>query len=436
MPNILFKLDKGGRLRYWECVIDGPSFKTRHGLLKTRNTHTWQTHMRSERHAVGHGSYASAEEVAREHALSRWKEKKRNDAMVENPLSLGIEREELAILCDHDPSVMSQCSLPMDDRGSYPVPIAPVLAVRYDKLKERHENPSSKYKFPHDEVYVQYKIDGERCIASWVQELDENGNKVGEPGVRLFSRIRNEIPFCDHIKKVMHSIYTTFGKVYPPIYNCHFDGELVVPGETRNMMRSAVSTMRHKHEANERIEFYIFDMVTRVDHPFEKRWTLLTRIMSKVKSAHVKLVPIPTIAKVKMDDDETITTLLAEAMGRGYEGLMLRTKDMPYPIGNHRIDELVKVKKIHDEEFLIIGCYQGRDKEEGLIVFQMQDLHDSTITFGARPCWPYEVRKEAWDQYVADPSSFVGKKATIAYEYKSEYRVPGNPRLIRLRDDI
>ena len=113
--------------------------------------------------------------------------------------------------------------------------------------------------------------------------------------------------------------------------------------------------------------------------------------------------------------------LLSEAMGQGYEGLILRTKDMPYPLANHRINELVKVKKIHDEEFPIVDCYQGRDKEAGLIVFRLALVHDPTKVFGARPCWSYET---------------IGKMATVAFEDKSEYDVPINPRLIRLRDDI
>lgn len=424
MPNILFKLDKSGKLRYWECSIDGNLFRTRYGLFKTRDTHRWNIHKRNERHSVGHGSYASSEEVAEEHALSKWKEKKRNDAMVENPLSLGMEREEVASLCQYDPEIMKQCNLSMSKRQAYPIPIAPVLATRYDKLKDRHNNTRSRYTFPDEEVYVQNKIDGERCIVSWIDE------------VRLFSRIRNEIPFCDHIKKVMNKIYVTIGKVMPSIYSCHFDGELVVPGETRNMMRSAVSTMKYKHEDNERIKLYLFDMVTNVGSTFNERWTLLTKIMSKLNSEHVEIVPTPSISMVRMDDEDTIHDLLTESMGQGYEGLILRTQGMTYPVGNHRIDELIKVKKIHDEEFLISGCYQGKDREEGLIVFEMQDTIESTIKFGARPSWPYDTRKQAWEQYLEDPDVFIGKMATVAYEYKSEYGVPGNPRLIRLREDI
>lgn len=426
MPPILFKLDKAGKLRYWECVVDQGQFKTRHGLFKTRDNHKWSIHERTQRYQVGHGSYTSAEDVAFEHAMSKWNDKKRNDAMVENPMSLGLTRDDVASMCQCDPDVMEQLNSDFIERISYPIPIAPVLATRYDKLKERHENPRARYTFPDEEVYAQYKIDGERCVASWIE-----GH-----GVKLFSRLRNEIPYCDHIKAIMERIYTSLGKVMPSIYSYHFDGELVVPGETRNMMRSAVSTMKFKHEDNDKIVFYIFDMITNYGDPFHKRWDLLRKIMNKVKTDKVMLVPVPSIPMMRMDDDEIVGDMLAEAMGAGYEGLILRTKDMPYPLANHRIDELIKVKKIHDEEFLIVDCYQGKDKEAGLIIFKMSLIDDPEKTFGARPCWSYDVREEAWQQFVEDPSTFIGKMATVSYEYKSEYNIPGNPRLIRLREDI
>jgi ATP-dependent DNA ligase len=34
-------------------------------------------------------------------------------------------------------------------------------------LKERSDNPNSKYKLPED-AYYEAKLDGERCTSSWV----------------------------------------------------------------------------------------------------------------------------------------------------------------------------------------------------------------------------------------------------------------------------
>jgi ATP-dependent DNA ligase len=71
---------------------------------------------------------------------------------------------------------------------------------------------------------------------------------------------------------------------------------------------------------------------------------------------------------------------------------MLKTADMIYPLTNLRINEMIKVKELQDEEVLIVGAHEGKDKEKGMIVFDVQDKNVEYIRYAVRPCWKYEDR--------------------------------------------
>lgn len=422
--RILFKKGKSEEIRYWECKYEGDTFYTRYGVLKTRSKHKWQEHKRSARFDESHGGHRTSIEVATEHAISKWGEKKRNDAMVENPLELGMSYNELlSITQDEDilQQVPDEWKQNPDDicPPKYHVPIAPALAQRYDQLKERSDNPGSKYKLP-SVAYYEAKLDGERCTSSWVD---------GE--VKLFSRIRNEIPHCDQIKQVMTKIYNAFSKSIPDIYSYHFDGEVVIPGETRNGMRSAISRIKEKHPRNKDIVYYIFDMVMEYDIPFEERRLLLRKILGKVKAPCVRIVPDYGLMKV---NDENVQEYLARSRSEGYEGLVLKTPDMLYPLTNLRINEMIKVKELQDEEVLIVGAHEGNDKEKGMIIFDVQDKNVEYIRYAVRPCWSYTDRQEAWNLYLEQPKLFIGQYGTVAFKSKNEYGYPEECRFMCLRD--
>jgi ATP-dependent DNA ligase len=89
----------------------------------------------------------------------------------------------------------------------------------------------------------------------------------------------------------MTKIYDAFSKAIPEIYTYHFDGEVVIPGETRNGMRSAISRIKERHPKSKDIVYYIFDIVIEYGVPFEERRVLLRKILSKVKNSCIRIVP-------------------------------------------------------------------------------------------------------------------------------------------------
>lgn len=405
---LLYKQGKRGEIRYWECSISGDTFKTRAGVLKNRERHQWESHQRSHQYEPSHGSYKSGDQVAYDHAMSKWTEKKRNDAMTES-----LEEIENPHSC------------------KYQVPIAPVLATRYDKLKERHDiyqkylyqgmKPSAvMYTFPDRDYYWEYKFDGERGTVS-----------LHDGDVHIYSRGRVEIPHLEKQKEVFKKIYTSFGRSNPFIYDWHFDCEIMLPEKCRNSMRSAVSRLKDKHPENNKIVLYVFDIITVYGMAYRERREILEKIMSKVKSQYVILVP--TLGKAKLGDP-IIDEYCAQAVSLGFEGIMGKDESFIYPLYKQRLDELVKYKVENDDEYEIISAHEGKDAHEGMIIFDVRDINDGLITFSVTPAWSHDDRREAWVMYTEDPMQFIGKLITIVYKYKSIYGRPEEARATRIRD--
>lgn len=427
---VLYKLDKSNRPRYWECRVKGYIFETRSGVLKNREVHPWYQHDRLNygTYSQEHGSYRTPEQIAKEHAQSLWLVKKRNDAMTES-------LEELM-----NPSMRK-----------YSIPIAPVLAVRYSKLKERHEKsvkrvsegkklPITMYMFPDKEFYVDPKLDGERATISFCVEYKQvEGNTTtsstipSEPTVHIFSRARIEIPHLEPHRALLTKIFHAWGKKFPEMYGYTFDGEIVEPGNTRNKMRSTISRIKEKHADNDNICIYIFDIVTRPDMPYSERRKVLDTIFSKVNSKYVKLVR--PLGKVKPVDEKNVNELMALSLNQGYEGIILRDPNMLYPLSNLRIDQMIKMKPQNTREYRIISAIEGIDKFAGCITFVCQDLNDGLIQFSpGMKGWTHEERKEAWRIYQETPEFFIGKLLEVTYVSLSEYSVPVEGIATRIRD--
>lgn len=432
---ILYKLDKKGEIRYWEVYVQGDTFYSRAGILKNRDKHTWKSHTRGARYEVGHGAHRDSDAVALEHATSMWKEKKRKDAMTDNLASLTSDRK-------------------------YPIPIAPVLAMRYQDLLERHENYQSylargikprtgMYTFPDTQYMVDTKLDGERATISWcrpigpskpvIQAQDDEMElpefvpaSLADGDVHLFSRGRIEIPHSDHIRGLFRNLYRSWGKVKPEILGWHFDGEIIQPGTTRNKMRSSISRIKEKHVDNEKNVFYAFDLIMGSEITYESRRETLETLFSRIRSACVKLVP--SLGRVSLQDQDKVKEFMAMALHMGYEGIILRDPQMLYPTSNLRINEMVKCKPIQDEEMRIISAHEGIDAHAGLIIFRVEDLNDGLISQDVTPAWTHEDRAEAWKMFQDDPQQFIGKLITVHYREKNEYGTLVEARAGRIRD--
>jgi ATP-dependent DNA ligase len=364
---ILYKMDKKGTLRYREIVVEGNIYRTRSGIIKNRDTHTWKDHIRECQYKEGHGSYKSGEEVAYNDAKSAWERHKRKEAMCES--------EEEA-MCE-----------------GYKYPILPVELARYNDLEKTNSLIEGEY-------IVQAKLDGERCTCYYKEGV-----------VTLFTRGRKERPYLEHIKDVMKRIYEKI----PSLKNFVFDGEILNPEGTRNTGRTVLAT-KEKHIDNEKMVFYIFCLVTNPDDIMNDRWAILEKLFSKVKNDYVKLVPI--LGRIKINDQDAVKRLLKVSLGMGYEGIVCWHTQMTYPMVKDRSNYSIKVKPFEDEEAEIVGAHEGTDEHKGLIVFEVNN--GSSIQY-ITPSWTHDERRKAMDAWVNDPSIYRGKMMNIRYKCKNEY---------------
>lgn len=364
---ILFKKDKKGNLRYREIETDSNIIRTRSGVWKNRDNHPWKEKERGPQYYEGHGSYKSGTQVAEFEAESIWKNYKRKEAMEEN--------QEDAMI------------------GGYRYPVIPVELQKYNDLKQNSSLIDGMY-------IAQAKLDGERCIVHY---------KDGE--VKLFSRTRKEKEHLEHLKEAMGKIYEKIPSLQPYV----FDGEIIDPTGTRNTGRSSMST-KEKHPNNDKMILYLFDIITTPGDEEHTRWSLLQRLMLKVKSNNIKIVP--SFGVVDIHDDVSISRILQESLAMGYEGIVLKHVNMLYPTTKDRSRYSLKVKPREDEEAIIVAAHEGTDEHKGLIIFQVNN--GSSVQF-VTPSWSHDKRREAMEKYYQDPTSYIGSYLTISYRCKNEY---------------
>lgn len=198
-------------------------------------------------------------------------------------------------------------------------------------------------------------------------------------------------------------------------------------------MRSSISRILEKHKDNEKLVYYVFDIVVTTSPlmPFSERYKILQGIFSKVNSSCIKF--LPTIGEAQLDSPD-IKEFLDEALDMGCEGIVGRDPDMVYPPTNHRLDTMVKIKPEETSEAEIYDCYCGKDMHQDLIMFKCRWPDRTHITFDVTPKFDHETRKKAYYAFLEKPSTFVGKLVTLLYKSINEYGCPEECRALRIRD--
>ena len=116
-----------------------------------------------------------------------------------------------------------------------------------------------------DSVYVQPKLDGERCIAT-VGPLNE---------VTLYSSTRQVIHTAPHINSAIEDLHLPEGVA--------LDGEIYVHGWPRELIRSILSGNPETKSLAHLLQLYCFDLKIGLA-TFAEREELLKSIISKNKS--------------------------------------------------------------------------------------------------------------------------------------------------------
>jgi ATP-dependent DNA ligase len=142
---------------------------------------------------------------------------------------------------------------------------------------------------------------------------------------------------------------------------------------------------------------------------------------------------------------EEIHKISAEALGNGYEGLIIRkaTGKYEYSFRNYHSSEILKMKPTFDKEYKCIGYTNGKGKDAGAVIWVCEVAHEDRLggksnedyIFNVVPNMPLEERKRVFrclqrktndddDAETMFDIYVLGKPLTVEYQELSETGVP------------
>ena len=256
--------------------------------------------------------------------------------------------------------------------------------------------------------YGQPKFDGTRSVG--VCGLEE-----GVPC--LFSRQRKAYPHLEHIQAVLRKLPK--GLV--------LDGELYT---TKHKFQKIVGLVKQKtikeedKDKHNDIQLYCYDIVDG-EKTFEERYSFLKGLFLEFKALIGSvLVLCPTVLLKKKEDFKAKHD---EYVAAGFEGLMLRNLKGRYAVGERSVD-LLKMKEFQDDEYEVVGFYEGEGREAGCVMWRLKTAEGKE--FGCRPEGTHEERGEM----LKEAASYVGKKLTVRFQELTKDGIPRFPVGVAFRD--
>jgi len=190
-------------------------------------------------------------------------------------------------------------------------------------------------------------------------------------------------------------------------------------GTVKKKTLSAADVVKHRH-----IQLHVYDIITE-DMTFEGRWDLLKKVFARFKE---RIGTVLQLCKTEIAaDPAAVQTKHDEYVAEGYEGIMLRNKEGLYKIGGRSVD-LQKFKMFLDDEYEIVGFYEGEGSEKGCVLWRC--VTPEGKEFGCRPQGTQEERRELFKH----GSDYVGKKLTVRFQELTDDGIPRFPVGIVIRD--
>ena len=293
--------------------------------------------------------------------------------------------------------------------------LKPMLAKQADKVSQKTID-----KVPY--WYASRKIDGVRCSFYYDGEEIHTSSRGGEDYDCACMHFRNN----ENLKK--------FFSRHP---NVVLDGELYKHGKSLQQISGAARLEKNAVDCDW-LEYYIYDVVD-TSRTFEERLKILGAIRYELglgfnperewKEGELQFQMVP---QQKVSGYKNINILHDIYVAEGWEGVVIRDPSKVYR-PNGRTNDMIKIKKYKDAEFIVI------DYELGL-----RGTEDMTFTcttpagleFKAKP-WGDRAIKE---EYVRNfKTKYQYKMAKIKFFYYSNGNdektgVPLQPSLICFRD--
>jgi ATP-dependent DNA ligase len=198
------------------------------------------------------------------------------------------------------------------------------------------------------------------------------------------------------------------------------DGELYTPNMDFEHLSGAVRRATPGDDA-ELLEFHVFDcyLVRNPDATWRERLKYLETLPM---GNGFKLVP--TLKNVKGDK---VDRLVDEYIKYGYEGVIARDPNGVYHL-NERSTSLLKHKRFHDQEYLVVGAMEGKGRDVGTVVWECTTQDGGRFT--VRPEGTQEYRRDMWVNW----RDHIGKKLTVRFQELTRAGIPRFPVGVGLRD--
>ena len=290
-----------------------------------------------------------------------------------------------------------------------------MLAKSSDKVKE---SSIDKVKY----WFASRKIDGVRCSFYWNGKKILTASRGGGTYEYSTQHITQNPKFIEFFKK--HPDYI-------------LDGELYKHGKQLQEISGAARLEKNAVDCDW-LEYYIYDIMI-PDKTFYDRLQILKEIKEELglsfnpykewKNGDLQLQMVP---QEKVSGYENIMKLHNQYVEEGWEGVVIRNPDKVYGFGK-RTNDMIKIKRYKDSEFLVIGYELGLRGIEDMVFICETPTGNS---FKAKPMGSKEVK----DEYVENfDSKYKGHMATVKYFYYSNGNdeingVPLQPCLKLFRD--
>jgi ATP-dependent DNA ligase len=294
-----------------------------------------------------------------------------------------------------------------------------------------------------DNYLIQYKYDGHRMVCRLSDQF-------------CYSRTAEQTFISDELKAELKIINYHIKSVLPEYNNMevYLDGEYYKHGASLQAVSSAVRGEKQSPEKSSLV-YCIFDVPTTLggkisEEPCVNRIKCISKLRQYFQEYNFEKVLFvkswlnPTYVSLKKH--------YATALGEGYEGLMFKICDKPYEPShnNYHSKNMIKVKQLLREEFLICGYKTGKGKEDGKIVFTCC-LTDETIIkaltyirakgklisvpvdiakgskFSVRPKLTDEESKQLYQDVVSETVEVIGKLYTVEFRDWSDKLLPQQP---------
>lgn len=268
------------------------------------------------------------------------------------------------------------------------------LIPKFDvALAQKFEDHAHKIDWTNEEWLGSRKLDGVRVIAR-----KENGV------VKFFSRAGNEFATLGVLKNELESLSDDFV----------MDGEMCVMDKNGTEdYKAVVSQIKRKEYTIEDPMFIVFDYLTLEE--FDNGTSEVNTVdrMDRITSGqYFKALEMETITS-----EEQAVTKLDNAVDNGWEGYMIRRADAPYE--GKRTRALLKMKKMHDEEYTVkdieVGPFRVIDKSTGLektietLANVIIEHKGNTVSVGSG------FSLEERSRYYKNPKLIIGKEITVQY---------------------